>query len=259
MVPDDLIVDGKGCIGLGCVNNEAFFTEALRLEQSVVRLRFEDTSVAAGLPARDWQLTVNDSASGGADRFSLDDLTAGTTPFTVRGGAPSNSLYVDGVGNVGLGTATPAQDLHFASGSTPTVRLEQTGGTVRTWDLGASNVSFFVKDVTNGSAIPFRINAGAPASSLEVAASGSVGMGTSAPAAKLHVRSTAPGVTDTKLLVENAGPGGPRELFVALSPTDAEMPLTRQWPRLSILFSRSVGSVVARCSRRVTLRCLGFT
>ena len=112
MVPDDLIVDGKGCIGLGCANNEAFFSEALRLKQSVVRLRFEDTSVAAGLPARDWQLTVNDSASGGADRFSIDDLTAGTTPFTVRGGAPSNSLYVTGSGFVGVGTSVPASKLH---------------------------------------------------------------------------------------------------------------------------------------------------
>jgi hypothetical protein len=42
----------------------------LRLKQSVVRLRFEDTSAQAGFPAHDWQLTINDSASGGADRFS---------------------------------------------------------------------------------------------------------------------------------------------------------------------------------------------
>ena len=111
IVPDDFIVDGKGCIGLGCVNNEAFGAEALRLKQSVVRLRFEDTSTAGGFPARDWQLTTNDSASGGADRFSIDDLTAGTTPVTIRGGAPNNSLYVDAAGNVGLGTATPAVKL----------------------------------------------------------------------------------------------------------------------------------------------------
>ena len=212
MVPDDLIVDGKGCIGLGCASGETFFAEALRLKQSVVRLRFEDTSTTAGLPTRDWQLTVNDSASGGADRFSLDDLTAGTTPFTVRGGAPSNSLYVDGVGNVGLGTATPAQDLHIASGSTPTVRLEQTGGTVRTWDVGASNVSFLVKDVTNASAVPFRIGAGAPTNSMEVTSSGFVGLGTASPQSRLHIRAADPGF-GTKLLVESTGPIQARELF----------------------------------------------
>jgi hypothetical protein len=212
MVPDDLIVDGKGCVGLGCTNNEAFGTEALRLKQSVVRLRFEDTSSQGGFPARDWQLTLNDSASGGADRFSVEDLTAGTTPLTVRGGAPNNSLYVDGVGNIGAGTATPAQDLHIASGSAPTLRFEQTSGTVRTWDVGASNASFFLKDVTNAAAIPFRINAGAPTSSVEVVSSGFVGLGTASPAARLHIRAADPGF-GTKLLVESTGPPGARELF----------------------------------------------
>jgi len=187
MVPDDLIIDGKGCIGLGCVNNEAFGAETLRLKQAVVRLRFEDTSSQAAFPTRDWQLTINDSASGGTDRFSLDDLTAGTTPVTVRGGAPSNSLYLDGSGNIGLGTATPAQDLHVASSSAPTVRLDQTGGTPRTWDVGGSNTSFFVKDVSNGGAMPLRISAGAPASSLEVAANGDIGVSTATPTERLHV------------------------------------------------------------------------
>jgi len=214
IIPDDFIVDGRACIGLGCNNNEAFGPEVLRLKQSVVRVRFEDTSVTAGFPARDWQLTVNDSASGGADRFSLEDLTAGTTPLTIRGGAPNNSLFVDGVGNVGLGTATPAQDLHVTSGNTPTLRLEQTAGTVRTWDLGASGASFFVKDVTNASAVPFRVAAGAPTSSLEVAANGFVGLGTATPQAQVHVRGTDPGIFSTKILVENASAtSGSRELF----------------------------------------------
>jgi len=217
IVPDDFIVDGKGCIGLGCNNNETFGPEAMRLKQSVVRLRFEDTSNQAGFPARDWQLVANDAASGGADRFSLDDLTAGTTPMTLRGGAPNNSLFVDGVGNVGLGTATPAQDLHVTSGNTPTVRLEQTAGTVRTWDVGANNASFFVKDVTNSSAVPFRIGAGAATGSLEIAGTGFVGLDTASPETRLHLRSTDPTTTSfgpSKLLVENASSTNkPRELF----------------------------------------------
>jgi hypothetical protein len=117
IVPDDFIVDGKGCIGLGCVNNETFGAEALRLKQSVVRLRFEDTSTAGGFPTRDWQLTANDPGSGGADRFAIEDLTAGTTPLSIRGGAPTNALYVDPQGNLGLGTATPAAQLHVSSSS----------------------------------------------------------------------------------------------------------------------------------------------
>jgi hypothetical protein len=213
IVPDDFVVDGKGCIGLGCVNNEPFGTEALRLKQSVVRLRLEDTSTAGGFPARDWQLTVNDSASGGADRFSIDDLTAGTTPLTIRGGAPSSSFYVDGVGNIGLGTATPAQDLHVASGSTPTVRFDQTGGTVRTWDVGASNANFFVKDVTNASAIPLRINSGAPTNSLHLASNGFIGLGTATPLTQLHVTGSDPSGASNKILVRSTGPFACREMF----------------------------------------------
>jgi hypothetical protein len=226
VVPDDLIVDGKGCVGLGCANGESFGAEALRLKQSAVRLRFEDTSAAAGFPTRDWQLTINDSASGGADRFSIDDLTAGTTPFTVRGAAPNSSLYIDGVGNVGLGTATPAQDLHIASGSTPTVRLEQTAGTVRTWDVGASQTSFFVKDVTNGSAVPFRVNAGAPTSSLEIATNGNVGLGTSSPSAPLQVSRATGGIlegiflsnnNEARIAIQNTGLATTPKYFLAVN------------------------------------------
>jgi len=152
MVPDDLIVDGKGCIGLGCVNNEGFLAEALRLKQSVVRLRFEDTSMAAGLPARDWQLTANDSSSGGADRFSIDDLTAGTTPVTVRGGAPNNALYVDAVGKIGLGTATPATQLHAQGTDNTKILVENTSATGQTRELfelrNNGLVAFIVEDTS---------------------------------------------------------------------------------------------------------------
>lgn len=130
MVPDDLIVDGKGCIGLGCANNESFLNETLRLKQSVVRLRFEDTS-AAGFAGSDWQLTANDVGSGGANRFSLEDLSAGTTPLTVFGGAPTSSVHVSAQGNVGLGTAVPNTKLHVTSAGAGTLDtkllIENTG------------------------------------------------------------------------------------------------------------------------------------
>jgi hypothetical protein len=206
VVPDDLIVDGKGCIGLGCASNEAFGAEALRLKQAVVRLRFEDTSSQAGFPARDWQLSANDAASGGADRFFLEDLTAATTPLTVRGGAPNNSLYVDAQGKVGLGTAAPAQRLHVTGAATPAVRLEQTGGTPRTWDLAADATSFRLLDVTNASAAPVQVAAGAPANSLVIAANGSVGIGVSPPAVSLNVVGNVP--SDAGVWVRNTSSTG---------------------------------------------------
>jgi hypothetical protein len=49
-----------------------------------------NTSTSAGFPANDWQLTANDSASGGANKFSIVDITGSKVPFTITAGAPTN-------------------------------------------------------------------------------------------------------------------------------------------------------------------------
>jgi hypothetical protein len=94
------------------------------------------------------------------------------------------------------------------SGNTPTIRLEQDGSgglTARTWDVGANNTSFFVRDVTNSSSLPLQIRAGAPTSSIDVAANGRVGVGTSAPTERLHVFEN--GNANTLITVENPNAG----------------------------------------------------
>ena len=75
-------------------------------------------------------------------------------------------------------------DLHARTGNTPGLRLEQdnSGGfTAQTWDMAANEANFFIRDVTGGSRLPFRIRPGAPTSSIDIAASGNVGIGTGAP------------------------------------------------------------------------------
>lgn len=197
MVPDDLIVDGKGCIGLGCANGESFGGEALRLKQSLVRLRFEDTSAAAGFSTRDWMIAVNDPGLGGGDRFSIEDVTAGRAPFTLRGNAPADALVIDSSGKLGLRTAIPAQDVHLVTGNTPTIRLEQStsgGLPARTWDAGANENHFFVRDVTEGATASFHL-----------LANGDAGIGTLTPLERLHVFENAD--ANTVLTVENPATG----------------------------------------------------
>ena len=190
VIPDDLIVQGSACVGLDCVNNESFGFDTIRLKENNTRIKFDDTSVSAGFPNNDWQLTANDSASGGLNKFSIENTTVATVPFTVVGPAPTNSLFVASTGKVGLRTATPLLDLHISTSDTPAQRLEQTsagGFTAQTWDIGANEANFFVRDVTGGSRLPFRIRPGAPTSSLDINASGNVGVGTASPGTKLHV------------------------------------------------------------------------
>src|SRR6476469_6825531 len=78
------------------------------------------------------------------------------------------------------------------------MRMEQnnTGGfTAQTWDVAGNEANFFVRDVTSGSRLPLRIRPGAPTSSLDIAASGRVGLGTASPSAPLHLNSAAQAFT----------------------------------------------------------------
>src|SRR5258707_10568173 len=138
VIPDDLIVQGSACVGLDCVNNESFGFDTIRLKENNTRIKFDDTSTGTGFPNNDWQLTANDSANGGQNKFSIENITAATVPVTVTGSAPTNSIFVDTSGRLGLRTATPVLDLHINTSNTPAIRLEQNnsgGFTAQTWDI----------------------------------------------------------------------------------------------------------------------------
>ncbi|MCP4427526.1 MAG: hypothetical protein GY803_23820, partial [Chloroflexi bacterium] len=153
-----------------------------------------DTSNSASFPTNDWQITANDSSNGGLNKFSIDDIDGGRTPFTIEAAAPAHSLYVDDVGHVGIGTSTPVVELHIPDGDTPTVRLEQDGSggfTPQTWDVAGNETNFFVRDATNGSTLPFRIRSSAPNNSIYIDTDGDVGMGTASPSAQLDVDGSA--------------------------------------------------------------------
>ena len=196
VIPDDLIVQGSICAGLDCVNNENFGFDTIRLKENNTRLQFDDTSTSAGFATNNWQIRANNSASGGAsflafvDQGATGNSESGTIVFEVDAGAPANSLRVSSGGNVGIGTATPVLDVHANTTDTPGIRLEQnnTGGfTAQTWDVAGNEANFFVRDVTGGSLLPFRIRPGAPTSSLDIAADGDVGIRTASPGAPLDV------------------------------------------------------------------------
>ncbi|NIM18195.1 MAG: hypothetical protein GTO45_39850 [Candidatus Aminicenantes bacterium] len=204
VINDDLIVDGSACIGFDCVNGESFGFDTLRLKENNLRIKFMDTSSSASFPTNDWQITANDSANGGANKFSIDDIDGGRTPFTIEATAPSHSLYVDDGGRVGFGTSTPVVDVHVKSGNTPTLRLEQDGSSgfsPQTWDVAGNETNFFVRDATNGSQLPFRIRPGADSNSLFIDSDNDVGIGTASPDASLEVERT--GVA-AKLLVNRS-------------------------------------------------------
>jgi hypothetical protein len=198
VIADDLIVQGSGCFGLDCVDGENFGFDTIRVKENNTRIQFDDTSTSAGFPTNNWQIRANDSGSGGTnflgfvDQGSTGNSETGTIVFAVNSGASANSIRVGSNSKVGLRTATPVLDMHANTTDTPAIRLEQnnTGGfTAQTWDVAGNEANFFVRDVTSGSRLPFRIRPGAPTSSIDIAATGNVGVGTASPVTRVDVRS----------------------------------------------------------------------
>src|SRR6267142_6557137 len=197
VIADDLIVQGSACVGLDCVNNESFGFDTIRLKENNTRIGFMDTSSAAGFPTEDWTIRANSSANGGGSFLAFVDQGAtstgadtGTIVLEVDAGAPANSLRVSSAGRLGLRTGTPVLDIHANTSNTPAIRLEQNnsgGFTAQTWDVAGNEANFFVRDVTGGSRLPFRIRPGAPTSSIDINASGNVGVGTASPDTRLSV------------------------------------------------------------------------
>ena len=109
---------------------------------------------------------------------------------------------------LGPGAATAAvqtEDLTLQTQDTPKIRFEQTnagGFTPHTWDIAGNEAQFFVRDITGGSRIPFRIWAGAPASSLNVDDDGDIGIGTPSPDGSMEIARDA----DVNLLYTATGP-----------------------------------------------------
>ena len=197
VIADDLIVQGSACAGLDCVNNENFGFDTIRLKENNTRIQFDDTSASVGFATNNWQIRANSSANGGASFLAFVDQGAagnsetGTIVFEVDAGAPANSLKVASNGKVGLRTATPVLDVHANTTDTPAIRLEQNnsgGFTAQTWDVAGNEANFFIRDVTGGSRLSFRIRPGAPTSSLDIAANGNVGVGTQSPRARVDLK-----------------------------------------------------------------------
>jgi hypothetical protein len=186
---DDVIITFSLCVGNDCANGENFGFDTIRLKENNLRIKFDDTSTSASFPKNDWQITANGSNNGDLSYFRIDDVTNSRVPFTIEAGTPSNTLYVDSTGRIGIGTSTPVVDIHAVSGNTPTLRLEQDGSsgfTAQTWDLAGNEANFFIRDVNHSSHLVFRIKPNAPEDSIFIDTDG-VGFGTDNPGFPIHL------------------------------------------------------------------------
>ena len=116
-----------------------------------------------------------------------------------RGNGTGNEYArFNSVGDFGLGTSTPATDIHIKS-TKPTVRLEDSNsGTPNTYGEGFYNTNALFFDSRNGTingAIVFRGIGGGVASEYgRFSSVGNFGLGTNNPARNLHITGTFPSI-----------------------------------------------------------------
>jgi len=167
----DVVVKGKECVGTDCVSSETFSFDTLRLKENNVQIHFDDTSSSSGFPANDWRIMINDSEKNGENYFSVEDSTAGKTPFKIEAGASANAMVVDSTGQVGFGTDSPRTSLHTVWGDGPALRLEQdasNGWTPQIWDFVGNESNLFVRDMSHSQKLPFKIKSDSPTNSLYI-------------------------------------------------------------------------------------------
>ena len=203
LTTSDGVIRNSLCVGFDCPNSPTFSDSTILLMENNTRIKFGDTSSAAGFPNNDWEIQANSNSNGGGNYLGINDCGVNDNDggcgndlvFAVEAGAPTSALYVESDGDVGFGISNPVVDLHVIDGNTPTLRLEQDGSggfQPQTWDVAGNETNFFIRDVTNGSALPLRIRPGSPSNSIFIDGSsgGDVGFGTSAPEGPIHVRRT---------------------------------------------------------------------
>ena len=250
---DDVIIQGSSCVGFDCVNGENFGFDVVRSKENNIRLHFDDTSTSATFPDNDWRIVINDTSNGGADYFAIEDSSAGRQIFRLDAGAPTDALRLDSGGDFGIGTANPVVDLHIASGNTPTTRLEQNGSSgfaPQTWDVAGNEANFFIRDVTNGSRLPFKIKPNAPSDSLFIEGiTGDIGLGTTSPTSNLEIRRAG----QVSVELEDSNTGGDRWLML-LEPSGVNegLSLTKAGTGVRELLISDKGVDIAR-QGRVTL------
>ena len=186
------------CVGDGCFTDESFLPQQLlKLKDPNPAIYFEDTS-SDSYPNNNWRILANDplpTVAGGTSFLAFGDLTSGTSPFLIMGGAPSASLNISPSGNIGFGTSMPTADLHVVDGSYPAIRLEQDGSegyASSQWDISAGVVGnsggFAIRQWDGVFTAPFLIQSGAPQSAMIIKDNGDVGLGMTSPDAALHMR-----------------------------------------------------------------------
>lgn len=180
-INETLYVTGNLGIGPDMEDETIMFLETLLMQDNNCMISFDDTSTSIGFPNTDWSLKANDMTNGGADYFAILDDTNATVPFTIQADAPTNTLYLDSQGEVGIGTSTPSSNLHIWDTGSAYFKLERSTGAQVEMYAGPSIGYLGTRD---NYAFRFITNS---IYRMTIDTDGDVGIGLTSPSYKLHI------------------------------------------------------------------------
>jgi hypothetical protein len=170
---NSLYVDSSGNIGL---NTAAPVMELHIVDGDTPCIRLAQDSTV-GFSPQTWDIGGNET------NFFVRDVThASNMPIRIVPEAPTNSIYINSDGKIGMGTAAPDQPLEVqTTGTAATILAEQTDGASGCISAGGSYV--FIGSKSNND---FRLIANdSPQMTIETG--GDVGIGLTNPGYKLHI------------------------------------------------------------------------
>ena len=149
-------------------------------------------SLTDGTSGTQWSLYTIGSDPSRLGFFEIQKTSGtDTIPFTIEPGAPSYTMYLDGTGRVGVGTASPVADLHVgaqeaaanSAGTVARLAIQPYGHTGGPWVFDARDTSgnafLDLRYGTASNALTVRFDASAQSSR--------VGIGTQSPGVLLGV------------------------------------------------------------------------
>jgi hypothetical protein len=193
---DKIRIDSAGNVGVG-TNSAAYGIHLYNASAPVA----EQIQTGGAFTA---SLNMKNTAS----QFSIDTTTTSTSLSNVNafpltfGTSATERVRIDAAGNVGMGTTSPAFNLHmYRVATAATEQIETAGAFNATLNL-VNNASTFgivtgttLTSLTNTNALPLTFGTAAT-EIMRIDGTGNIGIGTNAPAYDLHLYETSRQITE---------------------------------------------------------------